>query len=894
MEYLQQFKESLIGIVDQSVTSMVTMKLSRTINPNTNIVNIEVISNTSATNIFNLLPDKDAFTIRRITGNLIELTRHRSTYCGVCQRTHDNENPYLTISGYNKAVYFNCRRSNGERSLLGILGDAQETEDNLGEIENIISLYQLDNIETISDNTNAESSETNNPGINVSTIDNISKERCLLRINDPNTHHPFEVQHFGYAPSKANIVYSEQYMRPIEVKPFQILLRQGYLGKGKTRSFIEWIKNNNPRRILYLSSRQMFARSITAELNRHLPDNQFTCYLNVTDKHSLVYYDRLVIQMESLIHLDWAGKENEVFMNELGMMYDVIILDEVESLLKQFSSDKTMKGRLYHCAVIFERLLLTTPYVIGADAFLTTRSRRVLRQLNPKIVIERNLHPPVKRQCLQYENKYDFISAAKNALSAGKNIVMVWGSKDAMLRFEHTYLKRNGYSYKMYHGTSTDNVRNDLSIVNRTWSEVQVVMYTASITVGVSFDKLHFDELFVYGSCMSMSVRDLFQAMMRVRHLTNNVMHCYLQTIYCRYDAPELTIGEKYILEQLRQKVSDLDQFMREYSLKDLWEVMPIWLSMAHVLNKKEDAYTALHYQRTFDTYLLLCNYDKQIIRSSKLKLDEIQLPRLDYHQVREITGNEKRVIEKQIKEGTAGEIERLELDKYIFDHLLITDLPSEVRQVLYNESWINGKRHKFLNSYRMVNGTIKGEFDRELDNHFKECSSMRSVRMGMIDKFASILDLENVGQGKTWNHEERMNHANQIMPEFDKYARWANLKTKIRRTNTKGLIKALLNKAYEPFTESKFVDIRHRPRINGKRVDQSYLIKTPCYIMPCINGGPSNRAPKTADETRKLMEMSKGISINLTEPNKPPDKAKLVFNTNGTLNQARLIINQS
>lgn len=47
--------------------------------------------------------------VRKITGNMIELIRLNSTYCHVCRRTHDSENPYMIVKGKTGFLY--CRRS---------------------------------------------------------------------------------------------------------------------------------------------------------------------------------------------------------------------------------------------------------------------------------------------------------------------------------------------------------------------------------------------------------------------------------------------------------------------------------------------------------------------------------------------------------------------------------------------------------------------------------------------------------------------------------------------------------------------------------------------------------------------------------------------------------------
>jgi hypothetical protein len=47
--------------------------------------------------------------VRKITGNMIELTRLSPSYCHVCRRIHDSENPYMIVKGKTSFLY--CRRS---------------------------------------------------------------------------------------------------------------------------------------------------------------------------------------------------------------------------------------------------------------------------------------------------------------------------------------------------------------------------------------------------------------------------------------------------------------------------------------------------------------------------------------------------------------------------------------------------------------------------------------------------------------------------------------------------------------------------------------------------------------------------------------------------------------
>ena len=51
-----------------------------------------------------------SFYIRKIDNNRIDLNKVRRYNCPVCVRSHDNENPFLTVEG--DSVYFHCRREN--------------------------------------------------------------------------------------------------------------------------------------------------------------------------------------------------------------------------------------------------------------------------------------------------------------------------------------------------------------------------------------------------------------------------------------------------------------------------------------------------------------------------------------------------------------------------------------------------------------------------------------------------------------------------------------------------------------------------------------------------------------------------------------------------------------
>lgn len=53
------------------------------------------------------------FSVVDVKNRLVALKRHSPSYCDLCERKHENENPFLTLSPCGRFIYFNCRRSKG-------------------------------------------------------------------------------------------------------------------------------------------------------------------------------------------------------------------------------------------------------------------------------------------------------------------------------------------------------------------------------------------------------------------------------------------------------------------------------------------------------------------------------------------------------------------------------------------------------------------------------------------------------------------------------------------------------------------------------------------------------------------------------------------------------------
>lgn len=64
------------------------------------------------------------YRVLSVKGSLILLKRLKPSHCRICDRVHENENPYLIVVGRRRKIYFNCRRVDPDQKLyIGELGE---------------------------------------------------------------------------------------------------------------------------------------------------------------------------------------------------------------------------------------------------------------------------------------------------------------------------------------------------------------------------------------------------------------------------------------------------------------------------------------------------------------------------------------------------------------------------------------------------------------------------------------------------------------------------------------------------------------------------------------------------------------------------------------------------
>ena len=591
------------------------------------------------------------------------------------------------------------------------------------------------------------------------------------------------------------------------------------------------------RRVLILSPRRLYAISIANEYNK--PGNNdwllpfegesFECYLNHSDPRHL---NRLTLQLESLHKLSNAES------------FDCVVIDEIEGIRRQFSS-YTMDLQI-QCAQVFEKVIKQARYVIGGDGFLKDKTCQMLSLIKPVHVI-RNDFPAPKRKAIKYKKYYHLTFQLEKHLLEGKKVVFVCASRQKAVEFAKK-LDDISITYQIYTGLSDTAQQdlNDLSNVRAAWKWPQCLIYTSTITVGVNYDiPDDYDLLYVYGSSFASIVPDVFQGMLRVRHIKENTMHYYIYKKPVNNSLP--TTFEK-VSKHVTDLKNDIESLTRKYlketkltikkdiqtelNIATQWNSAPEWLKLCHMINVQETNQSRVYYEKIFNEYLDKCNYVVEEFKVSKAfktelyeDLDENQDEYDDpsirdfyYHEVPDINDESYNDLQLKVRQGTANKIDVQMVDKYKLKKKLKENTPEEVIAGIYDKYFHPSKRskRKFYNLWIEKTKTISELISQELPQRYVESASIRPIQLELIQQMNSLIGIKNSCEPFEFPesvYEQIAPQLNYLIPHIDRYFGFTSDSKNPYEVMTKRL-----TKMYNDWTGVTIERIRHRQQTNGER----------------------------------------------------------------------------
>lgn len=433
--------------------------------------------------------------------------------------------------------------------------------------------------------------------------------------------------------STPNETYESEYVRPISeaLLKHKTLLLQSPMGTGKTRAIIQHVIQHNHSRIIIISCRQIFSQTCVNEYNTKVPIThcKFMNYLDFPHKKYLGDIPRICIQVESLHRLLDLLRQISI--------YGLVILDEFESSRTQFSSNETLHNPVMVCEV-FHMLMKTAPLVIVTDAFLSECGVTIMNLLRERTYVIHNTIKPSPKLAIQKDYYSQLEEYFLEDLKQEKRPVFFLASVNTATNLA-IKCANMGKHVLLYSRNSDDSVKRGLIDVNETWSKVDGLIYTPTITVGVNFDiPDYFHTFYLYLTNQTCLVRDAIQASCRVRKFKSNTMYYCIKSFKLkthtghplRATGPLLEIHGQLLSHMHITAMDYVSQNPKSgYSVSDLIQkdtAYDWYLSLiAYSIAEHND--TIHHFKYVFEQYLTMCNYTItrcDVKRKSKLTISEI------------------------------------------------------------------------------------------------------------------------------------------------------------------------------------------------------------------------------------------------------------------------------
>ena len=502
------------------------------------------------------------------------------------------------------------------------------------------------------------------------------------------------------------------------------------------------------RKVMALNKKEEANEEVTYELYSDLVSSDF----DVRDAN------HLMIEIESIWRL------------EGGKTPDVLILDEFESLVSLFQST-TMK-RKKQCQEQFRRLLISSRFVIGLDAYFTDRGLKVIDDLfgsirdtvPRKALLRINTFQAFDRKALEIPGaspktlKENFVKTIAKLLKLGKKVVVAGGTKAVCDRvYQHVILKEKmSIRFKYYNKDSTKEDLEDFKNPDKSWQDLNLLMFTGLLTVAVSYNLHTFDTCVVYAdSSGGPVVRDLYQMLHRVRNYTDNNMYYALNT---------LRIGTK--LPTSREDIIQDKESMREIVMQ-FWdgvslEAPPRWLMDLTVGNVQEENESRMLLRKVFDYYMKKNGYRKSVYDldiSGEVDVSALTIVAkedCEYTNLEPIS--DFRCFKALLYQYYNGETCRLRsarLQRYVFDNKL-SDGEGNVaqRSRVFNRMRNDGKYARiFFNIYHELNHEAEDVLGMELSRTYVQLMDARAMKLQGIAAICRLLAIENTCQENVvWN----------------------------------------------------------------------------------------------------------------------------------------------
>lgn len=341
------------------------------------------------------------------------------------------------------------------------------------------------------------------------------------------------------------IPIEQKYINEDNIK--EVLSGEGYglvfapMGSGKTQALKKYLVNQGNDLLYWKMLMIVVRKSQAINFKETLKDKdnnllEFESYLDYIDglenRHKIHTINKLIICINSLAKILAPGVDSIQLSTIYSTIpvYDLLILDEIESILYALTSCllNTSKCRQLLVYEIFVMIIKSSKRVIFMDGIPTEkRTISFLRHIGILGVCKslQYLHYTDNRRYIYYgikafENKY------LNDVKMNKRIVIISNIKKTLYLFHDMSLPYEGKQLVIC-GDSNKIEKDTVHNPSIEWKEYNRVFFNTVVGAGASYDiKIDdcgcFDIMYVVICVVSCDPQELYQLMNRIRHLKEN------------------------------------------------------------------------------------------------------------------------------------------------------------------------------------------------------------------------------------------------------------------------------------------------------------------------------------------------------------------------------------
>lgn len=294
----------------------------------------------------------------------------------------------------------------------------------------------------------------------------------------------------------------------------RVYLLKANMAMGKTKALIRYIQElPHDKSILCLSPR----RSLTRELTKLLKECGFISYLNRKGPLGCNNQTKRVIcSIESLSRLQTT-------------VWDLVIMDEYCSVLRQLTSS-TLRIEAQIVIGMTETIIRRSKQIIGMDADLKYEDIEWLEKilgtnLQEQVEVVQYVHKKHKNDKYElWSNKKVWKQCLTNDLIQNKRVVIpVTSRKESKNLYAWISKEFPNKKVKLYNRDTEEVIKRDFEDLKTALRDVDVLIYTPTLSVGCNYEEEHFDIVYGYFPCKSqIEATTCLQMLYRVRNIKEN------------------------------------------------------------------------------------------------------------------------------------------------------------------------------------------------------------------------------------------------------------------------------------------------------------------------------------------------------------------------------------